>query len=285
MTHRHPVTSESSSDDDDECCSQCGRHSAHEEEEGNSRSHAKEPTIQTATSFEQLNATEVEEEPQNVTTTNATRGSCGCPQSEPAAAAVPLTMANGHNHQASHGHSHEPHAHMCSGAQIEQALNIMSEEPTKTDKRLIHMGLMTALAIAIHNFPEGLATFVGALADPQVGGGLAVAIAIHNIPEGLCVSIPIYFATGSRWKAFVIAFLSGVTELIGAAIGYGFLMGVMSDAAYAVLFGLVAGMMVAIVSKELLPTAHRHDPADKWVTPCLFLGMVVIALSLVLFKV
>jgi ZIP family zinc transporter len=152
-------------------------------------------------------------------------------------------------------------------------------------KKLAHMGLMTALAIGIHNFPEGLATFVAALANPQVGAALAVAIAIHNIPEGLCVSIPIYYATGSRWKGFWVAFFSGITEIIGAALGYGFLMAIMGPAAYAVLFGIVAGMMVTIVVKELLPTAHRYDPQDKVVTVSIFVGMVVMALSLVLFRI
>ena len=112
-----------------------------------------------------------------------------------------------------------------------------------------------------------------------------MAIAIHNIPEGLCVSVPIYYATGSRWKGFWMAFFSGVTEIIGAAIGYGFLMAIMGPAAYAVLFGLVSGMMVTIVAKELLPTAHRYDAHDKVVTLSIFMGMAVIALSLVLFRV
>lgn len=152
-------------------------------------------------------------------------------------------------------------------------------------KRLVHMGLMTAAAIGLHNFPEGLATFVAALADPKVGAGLAVAVAIHNIPEGLCVSIPIYYATGSRCKGFWIAFLSGVTELVGAALGYAFLSAAMGPAAYGILFGLVAGMMVTIVTKELLPTAHRYDEADSVVSTCIFSGMAIMALSLMLFKI
>merc|ERR1712072_176356 len=81
--------------------------------------------------------------------------------------------------------------------------------------KLQKMGLMTALAIGIHNFPEGLATFVATLHDPNVGAALAVAIGIHNIPEGLCVSIPIYYSTGSRTKALAWALLSGISEPIG----------------------------------------------------------------------
>lgn len=148
---------------------------------------------------------------------------------------------------------------------------------------LHHMGVMTAVAIGIHNFPEGLATFVATLADPVVGATLAVAIGIHNIPEGLCVSIPIYYATGNRWKAFGWAVLSGVSEPIGALLGYAILMSVMGDAAYAVLFGLVGGMMVMICLQQLLPTANRYDPADKVVTKSVVAGMLVMALSLVMF--
>lgn len=145
------------------------------------------------------------------------------------------------------------------------------------------MGAMTALAIAIHNFPEGLATFVATLDDPSVGASLAIAIGIHNIPEGLCVSIPIYYATGDRKRAFLWAMLSGVTEPIGALIGWALLQGRLDQTMYGVLFGMVGGMMVMIVLHELLPTAHRFDPGDTLVTNCVLLGMAIMSSSLVLF--
>lgn len=146
------------------------------------------------------------------------------------------------------------------------------------------MGLSTAVAIALHNFPEGLATFVAALDDPNVGAVLAVAIGIHNIPEGLCVALPIYYATGNRWKAFMWGCLSGLSEPVAALLGWAVLARAMSDEAYAVLFGLVSGMMVIISLKELIPTAHRYDPEDSVVTYSLIAGMAIISLSLVLFK-
>ena len=155
-------------------------------------------------------------------------------------------------------------------------------------QKLSKMGLMTALAIGIHNFPEGLATFLGALDDPSVGGALAVAIGIHNIPEGLSVAIPIFYSTGSRHKAFLWALLSGVSEPIGALIGYAIIVGAggsISQLAYGILFGLVAGMMVSICIKELLPTAFRYDPDDRVVTKSVVAGMLIMALSLVLFAV
>ena len=151
-------------------------------------------------------------------------------------------------------------------------------------RKLVKMGLSTALAIALHNFPEGLATFVAALEDPSVGAVLAIAIGIHNIPEGLCVALPIYYATGNRWKAFMWGCLSGLSEPVAALLGWAVLANAVSDDVYAILFGLVSGMMVIISLKELIPTAHRYDPEDTVVTYSLIGGMVIIALSLVLFK-
>jgi len=159
------------------------------------------------------------------------------------------------------------------------------EEPVKKDVKLESMGLKTALAIAIHNFPEGLATFVATLAEPSVGVMLAVAIAIHNIPEGLCVALPIFYSSGSRHKAFFWALLSGLSEPVGALVGYLIIKATgddMNQIVYGVLFGLVAGMMIMIVILELTPTALRYDPQDKVVTNSAVLGMVVMALSLVL---
>lgn len=154
----------------------------------------------------------------------------------------------------------------------------------KVDRRLRRMGLMTALAITLHNFPEGLATFVGTLADPSLGITLCVAIAIHNIPEGLCVSIPIYFATKNRSKAFFWGFLSGISEIVGAGLGWAVLSEAFDDLVYGILFGFVSGMMVAICIYELLPTAHRYDPHDKLVSNCVLVGMIIMAISLIAFQ-
>ncbi len=122
------------------------------------------------------------------------------------------------------------------------------------------------------------------LEDSKVGASVAIAIGIHNIPEGICVAMPIYYATGSRWKAFVWAVVSGLTELVGALLGWIVLREVFSQVAYGVLFGIVAGMMVYISVKELLPTAHRYDPDDQVTTFSLLGGMVIMAASLVLFQ-
>ena len=146
-------------------------------------------------------------------------------------------------------------------------------------------GIFAALAIAIHNFPEGLATFIGTLADPTIGITLAIAIAIHNIPEGICVSMPIYHATGSRLQGFLYAFLSGISEPIGALIGWAILEA--SDNTplmFAIMFGVVSGMMIYISIKELLPTAHKYDEKDKVTSWSFIAGMFIMAMSIVLFE-
>lgn len=150
------------------------------------------------------------------------------------------------------------------------------------DPKLHRIGTMTALAIAIHNFPEGLATFTAALKEPTLGLPIATAIAIHNIPEGIAVSLPIYYATGSRKKAFVLSFLSGLAEPLGAALGFGLLYVFFTDLVFGILFAGVAGIMVFISLDELLPTAERYAQHHRAVYG-LILGMVVMALSLLLF--
>ena len=142
---------------------------------------------------------------------------------------------------------------------------------------------MSGVAIALHNFPEGLATFVGTLADPTAGIAIAVAIALHNIPEGVVVAMPVYYATKSRIRGFFWAFLSGVSEPIGAIFGW-LVLSNMGDLAYAIMFAVVAGMMVYISIQELIPTALQFDVGDRYVTASVFIGMAVMAASLLLFS-
>lgn len=159
---------------------------------------------------------------------------------------------------------------------------IHAEGIERKDHKLVRMGLFSALAIAIHNFPEGLATFIAAINDPTLGISIAVAIAIHNIPEGLAVSAPIYYATKSKRKAFVLSFLSGLAEPIGAIIGYFLLKNFLSDASFGYIFASVAGVMVYISLDELLPTAEEYGEHHIAIYG-LISGMIVMAFSLVLF--
>jgi len=147
---------------------------------------------------------------------------------------------------------------------------------------LYRMGLFAAIAIAIHNFPEGMATFTATLSDPTIGIPIALAIAIHNIPEGIAVSIPIFYATGSRNKAFVYSFLSGLAEPLGAVIGYMLLMIFFSSLVMGILFAAVGGIMVFISLDELLPAAQKYGEHHLAVYG-LIAGMAVMAVSLLLF--
>lgn len=147
---------------------------------------------------------------------------------------------------------------------------------------LMRMGLFTALAIGIHNFPEGLATFTAALSDPNLGIPIAFAIAIHNIPEGIAVAVPIFYATGSRKKAFKLSFLSGLSEPLGALIGYILLYRFFNDAIFGFIFASVAGIMIYISLDELLPSAREYGEHHLSIYG-LIAGMAVMALSLLLF--
>lgn len=154
-----------------------------------------------------------------------------------------------------------------------------------TKQKLMRMGIMSAFAIAIHNFPEGIATFIAAMNNPTIAIPIAVAIAIHNIPEGITVSIPILYATGSRKKAFWLAFLSGLAEPVGALIGYGlliFFFDTMPMIMTGIMFGAVAGIMVFISLDELLPTAEEYGEHHGAIYG-LIAGMAVMSISLLLF--
>jgi len=158
------------------------------------------------------------------------------------------------------------------------------------ERMLLRMGLLTALAIGIHNFPEGLATFLSAFQDIHLGVAIAVAIALHNIPEGISVSVPIFYATGNRRKAFIYSLLCGLAEPLGACVAYLVLRlmagsgnGLISAPATGVLLGSVAGIMVYISLDELLPTSRAYGKGHASLFG-LVGGMAVMALSLLLLR-
>ena len=158
----------------------------------------------------------------------------------------------------------------------------LNESKIQVEDNLMRTGIFTALAVGIHNFPEGLATFISALQEPSIAIPITVAIAIHNIPEGISISAPIYYATGDRKKAFKYSFLSGLAEPIGALIGYLVLMPFLNDVVFGVVFGVVAGIMVYISLDELLPSAQKFGEHHLSIGG-LIAGMAVMAVSLLLF--
>ena len=158
----------------------------------------------------------------------------------------------------------------------------VQEHTLDADDKLKKVGLFTALALAIHNFPEGLATFLAAMDNLTLGVSIAVAVAIHNIPEGIAVALPIFHATGDRKKAFLYSVASGLAEPVGAILGFFLLEFLLHEAALGVLFALIAGIMVYISLDELLPTAHDYGNGHQ-VIGGIIAGMAVMAISLLIF--
>jgi len=157
-------------------------------------------------------------------------------------------------------------------------------------EKLMRMGLFTALAIGIHNFPEGLVTFLAALQDPNLGVAIAIAIALHNIPEGISVSVPIFYATGDRKKAFTYSLISGLAEPVGAGIAYVAIRfflcgegGLIPSQVMGILFGGIAGIMVYISLDQLLPTSRAYGRGHDSILG-LVAGMLIMAFSLLLMK-
>lgn len=184
---------------------------------------------------------------------------------------------------------HDPSAPLAPSPEVVQALHLL-EGHGHHHHKLMRMGLFTALAIGIHNFPEGLATFLAALENPHLGIAIAIAIALHNIPEGISVSVPIFYATGDRKRAFWYSMLSGIAEPIGAGVAYlalfvisGGESTVVPPELMGILFGGVAGIMVYISLDELLPTSRAYGKGHDSLFG-LVAGMALMALSLLLMK-
>jgi|TARA_B100001094_G_C18064459_1_gene736730 ZIP family zinc transporter len=159
--------------------------------------------------------------------------------------------------------------------------DFIARSEDKNESSLIKAGVFSAIALAIHNFPEGFATFTATVYDPAIGLTLATAIAVHNIPEGIAVSVPIYYATKSKKKAFYISFLSGLAEPVGAVIGFLIFRTVFNEALFGISFALCAGIMVYVALNELLPVAKDYgEPSDAIIG--VTIGMIVMALSLIM---
>ena len=167
--------------------------------------------------------------------------------------------------------------------EIDKTSNVKYKNNKKLDtKKLMRTGVYTALAIAIHNFPEGIATFTAAYKDISLGIAITIAIALHNIPEGIAIAVPIYYATGDKKKALKFSFLSGFAEPLGAIIAYVILLPFLNDVVFGILFASVAGIMVFIALDELLPASREYGEPHLSVYG-LVLGMAVMAVGLQLF--
>ena len=177
--------------------------------------------------------------------------------------------------------------HEASGLSLDDSTPATGLLGERHDKKALHrLGIMSALAIAIHNFPEGIATFIGALNDPQMGASITFAISIHNIPEGIAVAIPIYYATKSKGKALLYATLSGFSELIGALLCMAItaIFGVEltgGGPVFPLILAAVAGIMIYISLDELLPTAEKYGKHHIAIAGVIS-GMAIMGISMLI---
>lgn len=173
---------------------------------------------------------------------------------------------HGHDHDNGHHHDHEHH----------------HEHHHHEEGHLSKLGLMSAIAIAIHNLPEGLAIFTAGLKDITVAVPIAAAVVLHNIPLSIAISVPIYYSTGSKKKAFLYSLLVGLCQPFGAIMGYLILSRFFNDMVFGVLFSIVAGIMIFVSLDELLPASQKYEDHHLSVYGAIA-GMIIMALSMVFF--
>ncbi|KAK3272681.1 hypothetical protein CYMTET_19034 [Cymbomonas tetramitiformis] len=175
----------------------------------------------------------------------------------------------------------EPNADALLGkGKDEEWRSLSSETPVKKHrKQVMFSGLVTALGIALHNFPEGIAVFLASMKATHTGLTLAVAIALHNIPEGIAVALPVYFATRSRWKALQLAVISGLAEPAAVIVVGGLLPVNFSEQTVECMLAAVGGIMAFLTVHELIPLAIEHSGRTV-ATTAIFVGMMMMSLSL-----
>ncbi len=145
---------------------------------------------------------------------------------------------------------------------------LMNKTEAKND--LYKLGILNMLALILHNFPEGIATFMSSYKDMELGIKLAIAIAFHNIPEGISIAVPIYYATNSKKNAILKTFLSGIAEPIGAIIAYIFLSKYITDTLISIILLLVGGIMITLAIEVIFPKAKKYN-LNKY----LYLGLII----------
>ena len=151
------------------------------------------------------------------------------------------------------------------------------ENNSKKQSKLYKLGIITMLVIMMHNIPEGIATFITSTNNLKLGITLTVAIALHNIPEGISISIPIYYSTSNKLKAFLYTLISGISEPLGAIIAYLFLSRVVGDVTLGIIYGVIAGMMINIGINELYKESINYNKKNTFIY--FIIGSIIMILN------
>lgn len=151
------------------------------------------------------------------------------------------------------------------GVILSNIIDSKVEKSSKKDSKLYKLGMITMLVIMMHNIPEGIVTYITSTQNISLGITLTIAIALHNIPEGISISIPIYYSTNSKLKAFIYTLISGLSEPIGAIIAYLFLARFVNDTILGIIYSVIAGMMVNISINELCKESINYNKKNTFI--------------------
>lgn len=168
------------------------------------------------------------------------------------------------------------------GIVISSIIDKKVEQTSKKSTKLYKLGLITMLVIIMHNLPEGIATFITTNSNTKLGLILTIAIALHNIPEGISISIPIYYSTNSKFKAFLYTLISGLSEPLGALICYLFLSQYINDIYLGIIYSIIAGMMINISINQLYKEASIYSKKNTLIY--FFIGSIIMILNHLLFN-
>ena len=147
------------------------------------------------------------------------------------------------------------------------------EKEEALNNRKLSRAFLFVLAVAIHNFPEGMAAGVSFGNDDITAAiTVAIGIALQNVPEGIVTVAPLLMAGVGSGKAFIIATITGLIEVVGTL--FGFFLATLSQALLPFLLAFAGGTMLYIISDEMIPETHRHG-FEKSSTYSLLVGFTL----------
>lgn len=156
-------------------------------------------------------------------------------------------------------------------------IDLIIEKLIKYDNKLYKIGILSMISLMIHNIPEGIITFVASSTNISFGITLSIAIALHNIPEGILISIPIYYSSKSRFKAFLYTFIGGMSELLGGIFGYMFFNNISTNYILGFIYSLISGLMLYIAIYEIPITLKEYNKKGRGIF--FIIGIIIILLT------